>query len=653
MTDALGRAIRFERDQLGRMTQQSFPDGRAIQFSYDANGNLTSLTPPGRDAHIFHYDAINQTTDYDPPKLINGFTPTQYFYDLDKQLTQIMRPDGQSVDFIYDDAGRLAAMDTNPVAINYGYDHSSGQLTHIETSDNNILSFNYDGFLLVDETWTGVVSGRVSHEYSSDFWVSALSVNNNGINFEYDNDGLLMQAGNLTIDHNLANGLITGTNLSSINSSLDYNEFGELIYYGAEAAGSILYSTSFERDVLGRITAKSEDIEGNIHNYFYDYDLSGRLVNVTKDNISIAQYLYDDNGNRIGGFDPFGSITANYDAQDRLVSYNTMSFTYTANGELLSKSMGSETTQYDYDALSNLRQVILPDSTQINYVIDGENRRIGKKINGTLVQGFLYQDQLNPIVELDGNNQVVSRFVYGTKANVPDYMVKDGQNYRILSDHLGSPRLVINASTGDIVQRMDYDEFGKVIVDTNPGFQPFGFAGGVYDQHMQFTRFGARDYNAVTGRWTAKDPIRFAGGDANLYGYVLADPINLVDPSGLDATFYQQLGFHTVVVVDNPDKPGDVISIDLGPRVDVPLTSNIWAGLTGGGVPGEIRILEGEPPLSFPIYTREQTPQKDRALIERARILQRSFYRGFLEFNPLGFNLEGSATNCIGFAFDL
>lgn len=36
-----------------------------------------------------------------------------------------------------------------------------------------------------------------------------------------------------------------------------------------------------------------------------------------------------------------------------------------------------------------------------------------------------------------------------------------------------------------------------------------------------------------TGRWTARDPIGFAGGDTNLYGYVLSDPINFVDPTGL------------------------------------------------------------------------------------------------------------------------
>ena len=183
--------------------------------------------------------------------------------------------------------------------------------------------------------------------------------------------------------------------------------------------------------------------------------------------------------------------------------------------------------------LGNLKSASLPGGVQIDYVVDGQNRRVGKKVNGTLVQGFLYQNQLNPVAELDGTGAIASRFVYGTKANVPDYMIKAGVTYRIVSDYLGSPRLVIDTATGTIVQRMDYDEFGNVTLDTNPGFQPFGFAGGLYDQHTGLTRFGARDYDAQVGRWTAKDPVNFDGGDSNLYGYVVNNPVNLADPSGL------------------------------------------------------------------------------------------------------------------------
>jgi RHS repeat-associated protein len=79
---------------------------------------------------------------------------------------------------------------------------------------------------------------------------------------------------------------------------------------------------------------------------------------------------------------------------------------------------------------------------------------------------------------------------------------------------------------------MDYDVWGRVIEDTNPGFQPFGFAGGIYDRHTGLVRFGARDYDPETGRWTAKDPILFGGGDANLYGSVGSDPVNVIDHSG-------------------------------------------------------------------------------------------------------------------------
>ena len=82
----------------------------------------------------------------------------------------------------------------------------------------------------------------------------------------------------------------------------------------------------------------------------------------------------------------------------------------------------------------------------------------------------------------------------------------------------------MNASTGAIAQRIDFDEFGDITNDTNPGFQPFCLAGGLYDPDTGLTRFGARDYDPQTGRWTTKDPIRFEGDGTNLYGYVRTIP---------------------------------------------------------------------------------------------------------------------------------
>lgn len=117
--------------------------------------------------------------------------------------------------------------------------------------------------------------------------------------------------------------------------------------------------------------------------------------------------------------------------------------------------------------------------------------------------------------------------------NVPDYMTKGGVTYRLISDYRGSVRLVVKASTGDIVQRLDYDAFGVVVGNTNPGFQPFGFAGGILDDDTGLSRFGARSYDPRVGRWLQRDPILFDSGTTNLYTYAKSDPINLVDNLGL------------------------------------------------------------------------------------------------------------------------
>jgi RHS repeat-associated protein len=112
-------------------------------------------------------------------------------------------------------------------------------------------------------------------------------------------------------------------------------------------------------------------------------------------------------------------------------------------------------------------------------------------------------------------------------------MIRDDSTYRLIRDHLGSVRIVVNVASGTVAQRLSYDEFGIETENTNADWQPFGYAGGLTDSQTGLIRFGARDYDPQAGRWSAKDPIGFAAGGLGLYEYVGSDPINQFDPLGL------------------------------------------------------------------------------------------------------------------------
>ncbi len=495
VTDPLLRQTSYEYDLAGRVTKQVLPDGREILFTYDANGNLNSLTPPGRPAHAFTYTPVNLMSSYTPPNVGAGTNSTGYTFNSDKQITQILRPDGFSLNYNYDAAGRLSELTIPGGTYTFAYDGTTDKLTSTSTPSGHGLSYSYNGALLTETQWSGSVSGMT---------------------------------------RDAQNGLLTGTSLGNVNDAYTYDGFGEISVYEAKFGATSLLKIEYDRDKLGRITQKRETRSGILRTFDYAYDLAGRLNEVRQDGLLVASYAYDANGNRTH---VNGSLVGQYDDQDRLLSYNGNTYTYSENGELKSKTNGASVTNYVYDVLGNLKQVTLPDGTTIDYIIDGQNRRIGKKVNGTLVQGFLWESQLRPAAELDGSGNVVSRFVYATGVNVPDYMIKGGVTYRFIKNHLGSPRLIMNGSTNAVAQELDYDEFGNVILDTNPGFQPFGFAGGINDRDTGLVRFGVRDYGPAIARWLAKDPISFDAKDSNIYSYAFGDPINHVDLDGQIVSF--------------------------------------------------------------------------------------------------------------------
>ena len=178
------------------------------------------------------------------------------------------------------------------------------------------------------------------------------------------------------------------------------------------------------------------------------------------------------------------------------------------------------------------RQSVKQSRGPRGFTVDAAGRRI-KKVDGTLTRQWLYRDSLKPIAELDGNGAILALFGYGERYTTPSFVERDGKRYRVISDHLGSPRVVVRDS--DSNERpvvAEYSAFGEV-TGSGLGWMPFGFAGGIYDPDTGLVRFGARDYDPVVGRWTSKDPILFDGGQENLYAYVGNDPVNAIDVLGL------------------------------------------------------------------------------------------------------------------------
>ncbi|MEM6456631.1 MAG: RHS repeat-associated core domain-containing protein, partial [Acidobacteriota bacterium] len=542
MTDSVGLTTTFSYDDANRMTGTILPDLQQVTFGYDTNGNLTSITPPGRPGHTFGYTPTNLLERHTLPDAGTGVSIETRHYDRDRRLRQITRPDGEILTFDYDPVEQqVVSLTTARGAITYRYDEPTDQLAMIVDPDGETLDMTYDGPLLRELAWSGTIGGTIGWTYDSDFRPASTTVNGiDPIAIGYDDDDLVISAGALTVVRHTDTPRESTTALGDVTTSRTYTAFGEPDVYTVRYDGAVVYSEDLDYDKRSRITDITRTQNGTTTTWQYVYDLRGRLERVTRDGVPFATYGYDANSNRIEYDGTFGTVTAaevTVDVRDRLLRYGDRTYAYTDAGELTTQTQGGTTALYDYDALGNLRTADLGDGTVIGYVTDGVNRRIGRTVNGTLTQGFLYQDLRNPIAELDGAGAVVSRFVYATRSNVPDYVIKAGVTYRIITDHTSSPRLVIDAATGAIAQELRYDAFGRVTLDTNPGFQPFGFAGGLYDAQVGLVRLGARDYDPRLGRWTASDRALFRGRQLNLYAYAANDPINLIDFSGRDAIF--------------------------------------------------------------------------------------------------------------------
>ena len=549
ITDPLLAVWQFPRDRNGRRRGDIPPSHGASVVAFDANSNPVSVTPPGRPEHRFlNFTPTDLYQTYQPPAVPGGGS-TEVRYDPDGFLRTLTRPGLAALQMEYGVEGRLWGMSIPPRGLGtIDYEPGTDRIRTLRTPEQIQIATGYDGFLLTDLVWRdgGLrLLGAYHREHDALFRVRGDRVDGGvgagpEVTYHYDDDGLLDRAGDLQIfhDYNGANGLLAGTSLGGFTDSYDWNPQGVITGYTARLGGRVLYSVSILPDARGRVSSRTETIDDgsgpSTHSASFTYHPIGFLHHVRRNGALVAEHVYDPNGNRLSRV-PGGPPIATYDAQDRLNDVRDIHYSWRPSGGLEHRTGGGEPTlDLGYDAAGNLLWANV-GGTRVDYEIDPLHHRVGRIVNGTLERRYVWDGE-RLVGELDGTGRLVSRFVYGSQLHVPDYFLRFDNGaapiiHRIITDSVGSVRLVV-AADGIVAQAIEYDELGRVLRDTRPGFQPFGFAGGLYDPLTRFVRFGVRDYDAETGRFTTPDPSLFGGGDSNVYTYAGNDPVNYVDVDG-------------------------------------------------------------------------------------------------------------------------
>lgn len=355
------------------------------------------------------------------------------------------------------------------------------------------------------------------------------------LNYVLDKDGLVTSVGAETVQRSATSGRITGNTVGTTTVTYGYDPtFGDVNAITNIVGGQSVLTRAFHRDNRARIDQATETTPAGTFVNDYGFDAADRLVSVKANGQVAYTYTYDVAGNRTSATAaPSPTVTATVDpATNRLMAYGDRTFSYNLQGQLQTVNRtGLAPTTYAYFK-NNLNHIGLSDGRSIDYVLDSAGRRVAKKVNGSIVEGYVW-DGSALVAVTNAAGAVQAQFVYVTDQVSPDYMIKQGVTYRLAKDERGSIRSVVNASTGAVAQALTYDPYGIVLSDSSPGFQPLGYTGALWDRDSQLLHLGAREYDPTTGRFTTADPAGYSGGP-NVYAYTDGDPINRIDPSGHD-----------------------------------------------------------------------------------------------------------------------
>ncbi len=167
---------------------------------------------------------------------------------------------------------------------------------------------------------------------------------------------------------------------------------------------------------------------------------------------------------------------------------------------------------------------------KIDYIYDGDNiiaeyQCMSEELrikNSELRQNFSTEESLS------SQFCILSAFyIHGNGIDSPLAMLRGNQAFYYHQDALSSVREITN-DIGNVIQRYEYDSFGKITLQEGLIVNPYSFTGRQYDMDSGLYYYRARYYDPETGRFIQEDPLF----DKNLYSYVGNDPVNKADPYG-------------------------------------------------------------------------------------------------------------------------
>jgi RHS repeat-associated protein len=453
-------------------------------YTFDDNHNITLVEQPNGKDVSYEYDTVNRLTGID--LLDDSSLDIEFEYDDAGRRTSMTDVTGTTT-YSYDDANRLTSV-TAPTTgtVSYGY-NNAGQRTSLTYPSTHEVTYGYNG-----RGELGTVTD----------WLMGVTT------YSYD------PAGRLTgIEY--PNG-VTGT--------LDYDDADRLTAIAYADGMTALETISYVMNAVGMRTNMT-DTSGSTN---YTYDALYRLTEVEYPNSDVTEYGYDAVGNRTSLTINGGTPIANtYNAANELTASGSDSYSYDENGNLLSKTVNSVTTDYTWDALN--RMVGLDDGMMTaSYAYNGDGLRVASTVSSVTTDFTWDQTGLGSVIA-GGDEYVWTGFGPPlssiTSANVATYAHFDA---------LGGVRLLTDAS-GAVVGTEAFDAFGAS--RSQSGAQlPFSYTGEQVDAESGLVYLRARFMDPSTGQFLSRDPFPgFLNEPTSLHGYayVANNPVRYTDPSGL------------------------------------------------------------------------------------------------------------------------